>query len=222
MCTAHFSGHLRGVFQREGVCPGGMVSAQGGVCQESVHLPPVNRMTDRCKNITFPQVRLWAVITWSISVWWDSFPCPLWTDWRTHTTENITFPQLHWRAVKTKTPGFLISRWHCSRNSMICNIKRRTSNVIMRTLNHLTCQFPVTVFAHFYRPQQSCGKVMFLHLSVILFTEGLPYPPLGRHPQGRQPPWANTSPAQCMLGDTVNKRAVRILLECNLVSVILM
>ena len=25
---------------------------------------------------------------------------------------------------------------------------------------------------HFYRPQRSCGKVMFLHLSVILFTGG--------------------------------------------------
>ena len=24
--------------------------------------PPVNRITDRCKNITFPQLRLWAVI----------------------------------------------------------------------------------------------------------------------------------------------------------------
>ena len=29
------------------------------------------------------------------------------------------------------------------------------------------------VFFHFYRPQRSCGKVMFLHLSVILFTGGL-------------------------------------------------
>ena len=52
---------------------------------------------------------------------------------------------------------------------------------------------------HFYRPQRSCGKVMFLHLSVILFTGGgcladSPPPgqspaPLGRHfPLGRQPP----------------------------------
>ena len=36
-------------------------------------------------------------------------------------------------------------------------------------------------------------------------------PPLAkRHPLARQNP-----PAQCMLGDTVNKRAVCILLECN-------
>ena len=32
------------------------------------------------------------------------------------------------------------------------------------------------------------GKVMFLHLSVILFTGGcLPDTPLGRHPPGRHP-----------------------------------
>ena len=59
-----------------------------------------------------------------------------------------------------------------------------------------------------YRPQRSCGKVMFLHLSVILFTGGssrhrlgrhprqtTPHPhPLGRHPaptSGR-PPWPDT------------------------------
>ena len=38
-------------------------------------------------------------------------------------------------------------------------------------------------------------------------------PPKTRHPPGTRHP----SPAQCMLGVTVNKRAVCILLECNLV-----
>ena len=40
-----------------GVCPGGV--CLGGVCTD----PPVNRITDRCKNITFPQLLLWTVIT---------------------------------------------------------------------------------------------------------------------------------------------------------------
>ena len=40
-----------GVSAQGGVCPGG-VSAQGGVCQT-----PLNRITDRCKNITLPQLR---------------------------------------------------------------------------------------------------------------------------------------------------------------------
>ena len=39
----------------------------------------------------------------------------------------------------------------------------------------------------YYRPQRSCGKIMFLHLSVILFTGG-PDTPLGRNPLGRQAP----------------------------------
>ena len=100
------------------------------------------------------------------------------------------------------------------------------------------------------------GKVIFLHLSVILFTrggstwEGTPWQvhPLGRHippglgtplgpgtplagtppgrytPLGIYTPWdqihlprTRYTPEQCMLGDTGNKRAVRILLECILV-----
>ena len=62
---------------------------------------------------------------------------------------------------------------------------------------------------NFYRPQRSCGKVMFLHRSVILSTAGeyLPLVPgcvsatpletKGRHPDpcGQTPPLA-----ECMLG----------------------
>ena len=35
--------------------------------------------------------------------------------------------------------------------------------------------------------KRSCGRVMFLHLSVILFTGARCIPPLGRHPPGRHP-----------------------------------
>ena len=73
-----------------------------------------------------------------------------------------------------------------------------------------------------YRPQRSCGNVMFSHLSVILST-GVFCPsacwdthPPDRYPPGRHPLWANTPwavtpgqtpswadpPAQCMLGYT--------------------
>ena len=50
---------------------------------------------------------------------------------------------------------------------------------------------------------------MFLHVSVILFGGGLPQCMLG-YPL----------PEQCMLGDKGNKRAVRILLECLPVVII--
>ena len=46
---------------RGGSAPGGLLP--GGACSGGVSpggvlpLPPVNRMTDRCKNITLPQLR---------------------------------------------------------------------------------------------------------------------------------------------------------------------
>ena len=47
----------------------------------------------------------------------------------------------------------------------------------------------------------------------------LPQCMLGYTPQEQTPPLgADTPSAQCMLGDTGNKRAVRILLECILVE----
>ena len=105
-------------------------------------------------------------------------------------------------------------------------------------------QYPRETIAYFYRPQRSWGKVMFLQASVILSTGGeylTRYPPRTRHtppgpgttplgpgtpPLGPGTPPRTTGPgthtppppAQNMLGDTVNARAVRILLECNLVT----
>ena len=56
-----------------------------------------------------------------------------------------------------------------------------------------------STFFYFYCLQCSCGKVMFLHVSAILFTElsGRHFPwahtPLPRHTHpGQKPPWAHT------------------------------
>ena len=78
-----------------------------------------------------------------------------------------------------------------------------------------------------YRPQRSWSKVIFLHVSVILFTGGSVPLHAGIHPpgtRGRHPPREQTlplhewtPPVQCMLGDTGSKWAVRFLLECRLV-----
>ena len=75
------------------------------------------------------------------------------------------------------------------------------------------------------------AKVIFLHLSVILFTGGRvwgrhPRPPLprSRHPPGAEPPGADTQwvrhppPPGSRLQHTVNERPLRILLECILVT----
>ena len=65
----------------------------------------------------------------------------------------------------------------------------------------------------FYRPQSSCGKVMFLHLSVILSGEGWGS---GRHPPEQTLPWTDPlgtlPPPRRPL-----QRTVRIQLECILV-----
>ena len=71
-----------GVSARGGVCPRGRVSARDGGC-----LPdplPVDRMTDACENITFPQLLLrtvkiclnaWNFIRKIPSTVWEDFRC---------------------------------------------------------------------------------------------------------------------------------------------------
>ena len=87
-----------------------------------------------------------------------------------------------------------------------------------------------SMFAHyFYRPQTKFAKVMFLHLSVILFTggglsalvhAGIHANPPEQTPPEQTPPRKQTHPpAQCMLRNTGNKRTVCILPECILVIV---
>ena len=76
------------------------------------------------------------------------------------------------------------------------------------------------MICHNYRSQHSCGKVMFLHLSMILFTWGYqadiplgrqPPPPPGRHPSRVDTPSAQTSPGQT---HPLLQQTVHILLEC--------
>ena len=61
MHTIRCSGRLLnggiGVSARGGVCLGGVSTQGDGVCQAGVcQTPPMNRITDRCKNITLPQL----------------------------------------------------------------------------------------------------------------------------------------------------------------------
>ena len=80
----------------------------------------------------------------------------------------------------------------------------------------------------YYRPQRSCGKVMFSQASVILFTGGACIPACtGQTPPGQTPPppcpvhsWIHTHPCQVHAGIHPRRplqRTVRILLECILV-----
>ena len=58
-------------------------------------------------------------------------------------------------------------------------------------------------FHDIYRPQHSCGKVMFLHLFVILFTGDVwQTPPQADTPPGQLTPWADRCPSEA---DTPSK-----------------
>ena len=114
------------------------------------------------------------------------------------------------------------------------NCDKRMSFFILDIFSFIRFYF---FYFDFYRPQTKFAKVIFLHLSVILFTEGggnLPQCMLGcthTHTHTPHPTPARirgrhsllyqrqTPPDQCMLGDTGNKWAVHILLECILVYV---
>ena len=98
------------------------------------------------------------------------------------------------------------------------------------TTEEVLCQY-------FYRPQRSCGKVVF-YTCLSFCSQGRrgvsgthPWqtppsrqtPPGQTPPMGRHPPWADTPlPNACWdthppcstCWDTVHKRTVRILLEC--------
>ena len=117
--------------------------------------------------------------------------------------------------------------------SLPCTMLHSQCNILNVTINSVS---------YFYCPQRSCGKVMFLHLSVILFTGGWVsgrhplldrhFPswadtPLGRHPLGQTPPpRADTNPPgrHLPLGGHPSpsrrplQRTVRILLECTIAS----
>ena len=69
------------------------------------------------------------------------------------------------------------------------------------------------------RPRRSCGKVMYTPLDQVH-----PPPRDQVHPPGTRytPRDQVHPPVQSMLGDTVNAWAVRILLECNLVTPVIL
>ena len=66
-CSGRLVGGWKGVclprgVSAKGVSAWGCLPRRGGVCLGGVHLPPVIRIADRCKNIIFPQLRLQTVI----------------------------------------------------------------------------------------------------------------------------------------------------------------
>ena len=108
-------------------------------------------------------------------------------DRMTRTCENITFPYQLLRKQRKPT----------------VSLRDKTRGI----LSWLECGHSG------YRPQGSWGKVTFSQ-AVILFTGGGGRVSASVHAGIPHNPPGKACP-RCMLGDTVNKRAVCILLECN-------
>ena len=111
-------------------------------------------------------------------------------------------------------------RTHCKRDPVYINteLKVNLCCYLSPCRMNTSIQFYTT---NFYRPQTKFAKVMFLHLSVSHSVHRGESTWAGT-PPGRYTPQAGTSPWQVhppgnVCWDMVNKRAVRILLECILV-----
>ena len=141
-----------------------------------------------------------------------------------NATKNVSCIRQQWEYFYARiiTPGFGGGLWRMVPYENATPVARECQipALIIRSLRNLksVCAnwtkvliFEQMVFFEpffYYRPQRSWGKVMFLHLSVILFKGGVCHP-LGRHPPEQTPitrqtlphwtdppPWADTPPGQ--------------------------
>ena len=114
--------------------------------------------------------------------------CTIW--WKLH------FCELHGNVIETQREGCTFG--------LPCHAFHTCARWIFKDfyLNIIVC----------YRPQRSCGNVMFSQASVILFMGAcVSQHALGQTPPGRHPPLGRHPPRWPL------QRTVRILLECILV-----
>ena len=118
--------------------------------------------------------------------------------------KKLTFRK--WNQIQSLLHYHYVFPFNHERNTV--QLKQERLSALRYTLSHPVFEqrgcVDGVMYRCYYRPQRSCGKVMFLHRSVILFTGGGVCPSacwnttlLGRHR-----PWADTPPVQCMLGYT--------------------
>ena len=104
-------------------------------------------------------------------------------------------------------------------NGNLCHLYRRKRSLGQGNIFSSVCQ-------EFCSQEGGLPQCMLeYHTRADIPPPGSIHPPGTRHPLGadtlqeQTPPGTRHPPAQCMPGDTVNKRAMCILLECNLVIV---
>ena len=131
---------------------------------------------------------------------------------------SFIFVVVQWLSCKDNFPGEVVGKLLSSPEA-----KNYQKNLILSTPKFIILG-QGNIFSSVCQEFCSGGSTT-LHAGIPPRTKGRPPgpdadppgantpPPWSRPP----PPWEKTPPAQCMLGDTGNKRAVRILMECKLV-----
>ena len=73
------------------------------------------------------------------------------------------------------TQGCVLSQWICNHSGTAIAIRKAKANltVLPRVLTKIFAKAIANFLKPSYRPQRSWGKVMFLHVSVILFMGGV-------------------------------------------------
>ena len=125
--------------------------------------------------------------------------------------------------VMNKDAYYLNSQYHAATVERFHNVIRANIHVLGQ-VNNLRIIGVLSYLSWDWRFWWLPPTTNFLHLSVILFTVGVchtlrantPTPPPPTLHLGRHPPRADTPPGSACW-DTFNRRAVRIILECNLV-----
>ena len=102
-----------------------------------------------------------------------------------------------WNQIQSLLHYLYVFPFNHERNTV--QLKQERLPALRYTLSHPVFEqrgcVDGVMYRCYYRPQRSCGKVMFLHLSVILFTGGVSAPVHA----GIQPSWADTAPGQTPL-----------------------
>ena len=208
--------------------------------------PPVNRITDSCKNITFPQLRLRAVkreIQWRIYIIkfrskFFQFHAVFGKFWQ---KLYVGAPHKGWRPYLREILDLPLKYFLENCNVSGSNAVRYFSDTFWKQRVLISALLTRSSVCTVIIVRNEVAKVIFLHVSVILFTGGVCYPSM---PCSRGVPALGGVPAQwgCLLPDGVCSRGcllwgggfapggwrppqsrqlllwtVRILLECILV-----
>ena len=166
-----------------------------------------------CGCYTFPEIHLWCYTNWPLGGQHGSWAVTyLQAGWWSLKTGSIVSPLLHSVRPGRRSTDWVMParlRWY-TKTRFIVSLLTNHLSFKVRRCDHFGCRWRVPLLPPATKLGQ--GYIFTGVCDSVNGGGGLPQCMLGYHPSG-----TDTPPAQNMLGDTVNVRAVRILLECNLI-----